>query len=436
MSDTTVAPEGSAPAAAPVTDTASAGRETPINPSPTSTPNPIGSQAPPAPTGEIEGSRHRPESRSEATRAAVQRAFERSANPRVQPQRPAPQPPKGPAEAKAGHNQPPGDTAGADRETPKLDLKKRPSEQPAQERGEHGHFAPRQGAASPGQAGQQQPKPNLSSPYHQPPARMSEIARRDWHATPETVKGDIHRIQSEFAKAYNFYRADYEAFKPIKHYHQMAQQQGTTLEKALNNYYSIEQKLYEDPIGALDVIVRNLDRKHPDGSPITLRDLAYTILSQTPEQIKQTQQGNVQAAAQRQIGELHKEIAGLKNHLQQIHNQAKYTYTRSAVDNFAATHPRLDELGTAIQQEIHFGFDLETAYRRADALYPSTHPEQIRTRAEQIRTTPAQTRPADKSIHGSPGGSALNGASRRPKEASRNPREALDNAYRRVAVSY
>jgi hypothetical protein len=36
--------------------------------------------------------------------------------------------------------------------------------------------------------------------------------------------------------AYQFYRDDHEAFKPLKQYHQLAKQQGTTLDKALGNY--------------------------------------------------------------------------------------------------------------------------------------------------------------------------------------------------------
>jgi hypothetical protein len=105
-----------------------------------------------------------------------------------------------------------------------------------------------------------------------------------------------------------------------------------------------------------------------------------------------------------------------------MHTQQQFTYTRSAVDQFAETHPRFDELGTLIEAELKFGFDLETAYRRAELLRP--------TPAAQTRAPPAQTRTADKSISGSPDVAPSNGASRSQKPVGR--REAIGNAIRRV----
>jgi hypothetical protein len=207
--------------------------------------------------------------------------------------------------------------------------------------------------------------------------------------------------------------------KPIRQYHQMAQQHGTTLDRALNNYVSMEQKLRADPIGGLDVIVNNLNLRTPDGQKIGLRDIAYHVLSQSPEQLKVLQQGNAQQAASHQIGALHQEISTLKTHLQQMHTQQQFVYTRSAVDQFADQHPRFDELGDLIEAELKTGYDLPTAYRRAELLRPATH-------AAQTRTASAQTRPADKSIHGAPDVAPSNGASRPKKPVSR--REALERA--------
>lgn len=239
------------------------------------------------------------------------------------------------------------------------------------------------------------------------------------------MRGDVHRLQSEFYKAYKFYKDDYEAFKPLKQYHQLAQSHGTTLEKALNNYVSMEQKLREDPIAGLDIIVNNLGLQAPDGQRLGLRDIAYHVLSQSPEQLRQVQMGNQQQAAAHQIGQLHQQIAGLQNALNEMHTRQQFTYTRSAVDQFADTHPRFDELGAAVERELKFGFDLETAYKRAELLHPTTH-------AAQTRTTPAQTRPTDRSISGAPDVAPSNGASRRPREPSRTPRDAVVNALKRV----
>jgi hypothetical protein len=396
-------------------------------------PGPVGSQAPQAPTGDIKGSEHRPPSRREA----IQAAFERASNP-TQPARHAPKPAPKPAEAKAGHNQPP-------EETEKFDLKKRPAAAAphADQPREQGRFASRtpgqpqnrqapQAGQQPGQQqpGQQQPRrlPE-NTPFRDPPARISEHAKAAWANTPEAVRGEVHRQQQEFLKAYNFYKAGHEAMQPIMRFHQMAQEHGTTLETALTNYTGMEQKLRADPIAGLDLIVHNLNLRTSDNHRLTLRDIAYHVLSQSPDQLKAIQQGNNMQAAAHQIGALHQQVAGLQNHLQQMHTQQEFRYTRSAVDQFASSHPRFDELGPLIEQELRFGYDLETAYRRAALLRPSTQ-------AAQTRTTSAQTRPADRSIRGSPDTVANGGRRERPKDTSRSPREAIEKAIGRMNGAY
>src|SRR6187399_538577 len=114
MSDTAAPPPAAPPSPAP-------SNEAVIDQNPVSRTNPVGPQAPQAPTGELEGGKGRPESRREA----IQRAFDRANNPPPKAAKPAEKAPPKAAEAKAGHNQPP-------EETPKegLDLKKRPADQP------------------------------------------------------------------------------------------------------------------------------------------------------------------------------------------------------------------------------------------------------------------------------------------------------------------
>lgn len=427
MTDVTVAPAGGAPAVAPA-------NEVPINPNPTTAPAPVGSQAPDKPAGNFEGSPHRPESRREA----IQRAFERAANPQP-PVKPAPaKPAPKAAEAKSGHNNPP-------EETPKdkpIDLRKRPT--PAEQREpqprDRGRFtareqpgqqaAPQQNQQAPAQQQQapQQPAREANAAFREPLPRMSEAAKRDWATTPESVRGDFHRMSQEFAQGYQRYKADVDAFQPVRHFHEMAAQHGTTLQAALTNYVSMEQKLRADPVAGLDLIVHNLNIPGANGQRITLRDIAYHVLTQTPDQLRSTQLGNSQQAAAHQIGALHQEVAGLKNALHEMHTRQQFTYTRSAVDQFATGHPRFDELGDVIEQELKAGYDLETAYRRAELLRPATHAAQTRS-----TTTSAQTRPVDKSISGAPGVAPSNGASRRTREPSSTPRDAVANAIRRVS---
>jgi len=175
------------------------------------------------------------------------------------------------------------------------------------------------------------------------------------------------------------------------------------------------------------MIVNNLGLKTADGQRLGLRDIAYHVLNQTPEQLKMLQQGNAQTSTARHIGSLYQEIAGLKGALVQMHNQQRFSYSRAAVDQFADSHPRFDELSDLIEQEILLSggqFDLDTAYRRSELLRPAPH-------AAQTRTPSAQTRTTDRSISGAPAGPPDNGAGRHSgKPIGR--REALENAFRRV----
>jgi hypothetical protein len=208
-------------------------------------------------------------------------------------------------------------------------------------------------------------------------------------------------------------------------YDQLARQQGTTLQQALSNYIGIENKLRTDPVAGLDTIVNNLGLTDPQtGRRINLRDIAYHVLNQTPEALQVMQQGNAQNAVRQQLGALHQEVTATKQQLQQLHQERQYVHTRSAVDQFAESHPRFDELGDLIEKELNLGFDLPTAYRRAELLRPGTT-------VAQTHDTSAQTRPVDRSISGSPDVASSNGASRRPKVPV-GRREAIQNAIRRV----
>ena len=419
MSDTTVADVSSPQTSTPT--------EVEINQNPVNIPNPVGSQAPAKAEAEPDSAERR--------REAIRKAFERADKPQQAREKTPQRAPVAAAEAKAGHNQPP-------EETPKLDLKKRPDDQPQAQPRDRGRFTrrPENSGDNGDNAGVQAPAqpqaPYRTLPAHvphaTPPARISEAGKRDWADTPESVRGDMHRMTQEFAKAYTYYRDDAKAFQPLKHYHQMAQQQGTTLDRAVANFVNMEAKLRADPIAGLDVIVNNLgltDDGTPNGNPIGLRDIAYHILSSTPDQLRQMQIGNQQQAAGYQLGALHQEIQGLKSYLQQMHTQQRFTQTRSQVDEFANEHPRFDELGDLIESELKLGFSLDQAYQRAELLRPAAH-------APQTRTAPAQTRPPDRSIYGSPDVAVSNTASRKPREASRSPRSAVENAIRRVNGGY
>jgi len=406
---------GVAPAPAP----AAAQSEVPINPDPVNTPAPVTNQPPEKQPVDMKDA----DPRRESIRKAIERAKARDPNDKGEPRK-----------AKMGDNQPPEETKPERAKPEKIDLKKRPDDQPR----DRGRFAPKERAESqeatasdPGQARQpsQQPAQQYkqlpdNDPYREPLRRMTDHAKAEWAATPVNVRSDIHRMHKEFGEAFNRYQADHKTMSSIRHYEKMAKDHGTTLGEALDRYTGMEKLLRAEPFRAFDTITNNLNLRSPDGQKLTFRDLAWAYLNQTPEQHRMAQGENAQTAQSHQIGQLHSMVNTLAQGIQEMQYERKFTHTRSALDRYADTHPRFDELGDLIEQEIKFGFDVDTAYRRALLLRPAT--------AAQTRTTTAQTRTdPDRSIHGAPANGPANGAQRRNGKPPER-REAIARAIKHV----
>jgi hypothetical protein len=442
MSDVSVAPAPSAPAM-PANQVA-------VDPNPVQPPQPVSQQniTAPDPGRAREDGRERP---GHSISDAVERAFARGRG-EVNTQRPKQQEAResrpGPAKAEMGHNRPPEETkperrepkANSQRET--LNLKKRPDDQtppPAtskaqdkeRARGEHGHFAP---AQLQGQQSSQQPVQQLPEgvPYRQPPRGMSPQVARDWAKTPESVRADLHRISQTVGRHNQAFAVDREIANSVRHYHQMAQQHGTTLARALENYTGMEQLLRSDPLRAFDVITNNLNLRSQDGQKLNFGDLAWYYLNQTPDQRRMVQQQNLATAQHHQLQQIQQNQAILAQQHQQMQYEREFAGKRHEVDRFAESHPRLDELGADIHRELRFGFDLPTAYRRAELLRPASGNGQTTDRAPAQAGSPTRNpRNSDRSISGAPD-TALNGTARRKPSATVH--DAVAKAAARVGL--
>jgi hypothetical protein len=402
----------------------------PVNETPVSPQTPIGDQAPPKPA-------------HVARQEALEKAFAKASEAQAAAKRERPG---------MGHNKPPEamarEKAAPDKAAEKAERTGKPSE--AQQRyREGGKFAkdpakveqPQPAEAQKPATEAQPAKPAIKplderAPYREPPGRFSEQAKTEWHAAPESVRGAVYTMAKEFKGAYEAYRGDHEVMEQLRPYHDLATRQGTTLRKAFDNYYGMEQKLRQDLVGGLDVLVQNLSRaqglRGANGGPLTIQDVAQHIVSMTPDQHQMVQQRNQQTSAEARIGELHQKVEQQNQLLNQMVYQQRFNGTRAEVDKFAELHPRFDELADQIKLELDLGFPLEQAYARADKLRPSD-----RTQAAQTRTTSAQTRKT--SISGAPdGGSPANtrpsAGQRRNNGEAKHPtiHEALARAARRV----
>ena len=373
MTDTTVAPPSAAPAAALASPRQP---EVVINQNPSSPPSPSARAA-----AEPPGARREPPGGDPARVRPRQQSSQGQGERRTQ----------SPSQSRRGQGWPQ-PAAGGDRET-------RPQEAPGRPAARRrGQFAPR----AQGQWEQSDPEswPMTARDAHNGQHRSSPVpivhlARE--RALPRAAAADgrarqggvgTRRRRACAAKctgctrnfnAYQQYRSAAEAFSRSRSFHQMAAEHGTTLDQALHNYTSMEQKLRADSIAGLDVIVNNLGLKTPDGQPIGCGISPITCSQQSPDQLEQCRWATSSRRPASRSERCIRKLQGLKNALQQMHTAQQFTYTRSQVDQFADSHPRFDELGTLIEQELELGFDLETAYRRAELLAPATHAAQTGT---------------------------------------------------------
>ena len=104
------------------------------------------------------------------------------------------------------------------------------------------------------------------------------------------------------------------------------------------------------------MITHNLNLQTPDGQKLTFRDLAWHALNQTPEQQQLIQQRNEAQATRMQLEQMKREQQAIANEYRRMQYAAHFQTTRGAVDQYAGTRPRFDELGDLIHREIQAGF--------------------------------------------------------------------------------
>ena len=264
------------------------------------------------------------------------------------------------------------------------------------------------------------------APKIAPPERFNDGAKAEWEAAPEAVRHEVVRMQRELEKGIGDYKAkiaEVEAREaPLKPYREMAEKHGVKFEDALRNYVAAEEALVSNPVQAL---ARMAEQYVPGGFA--------AFIAQATGQQGQTDPRDAQIHALRQ------EIAELKQSTQataQSVEQSKLAQMQAAnqalVDQFAAEHPRLDELQEDMTRLLKTGFvpedlppqeRLSQAYEIAARLKPAPDPQPAPPAA------PAQTREPATSISGAPS----RGSSPQAR-APQSQEEAVDAALRRYGI--
>ena len=278
------------------------------------------------------------------------------------------------------------------------------------------------------------PKPTA---YKEPPSGFDDAAKAEWEAVPESVRGAVHRRSQEMERGIQKYRQAAEQFEGVRQYAEMAKQGGTDLPTALSRYTQMEQTLRQNPIQGLQAVVANLDIKKPDGSPVTLRDIAASIMGQTPDQAAARQEATI-SQLNRQITQLQEQIGGFSKHVEQQQRQSRVTSAESEWNGFKAEHPRAAELEPQIAEfltkypadNMPAGERLRDAYNWAVAQNPPSVAHTDPSPLAQTQPTPKVANPAgQKSISGAPGGNSAN-----PRSRNLSRKEAIDKAMRQAGI--
>lgn len=202
-----------------------------------------------------------------------------------------------------------------------------------------------------------------------PPARMSAKAKEEWASLPEESRAEVSRMEKEFTAGFAKYKSAAERDAGLAEFHDMAAKSQKELRNVVAEYVSMENLLRQDTVKGIELICKN--------AGLSPRDVAAKILGQAPD-------AAASAADQRVIA-LEKELASLKTGLGSIQAERQKQHTDAttqSVTEFAAAHPRFDELAEDIAfflKTRHPG-DLAKAYEAADRLNPapaSSKPEPV-----------------------------------------------------------
>lgn len=278
--------------------------------------------------------------------------------------------------------------------------------------------------------------PKRPTAYREPPAGFDDGAKADWEAVPESVRGAAHRRVQEMEQGLQKYRTEAQEFEPVRKYADMAKQSGTTLDKALDRYVTLENKLRQDPMGGLEAVVANLGLKKSDGTPVTLRDVAASIMGQTPNQTATRQDATIQRLTQ-QLAEVTQKLGEFQQH---VEGQKREAETQTVVGEwtaFVAENPRAEELQEPIAEfltkyKADDSLSVNDRLKDAYAWAVARHPSVAHTDEEPLVQTQTPTAPnpaGQKSISGSPGTSDAKSA---PRNINRSA--AIEKAMRSVGL--
>jgi|SRR5882672_4682137 len=279
-----------------------------------------------------------------------------------------------------------------------------------------------------------------------PPPGWSVKSKTEWDKLPDHIRADIIKREKEVSDGF----AQYAGMKELQPYVEMARSRGQTLKSALDHYTGIEAQLAQDPLRGLLQIAQNIGY-----APQRLAMELSPLLGQSNGQGGQ-QQGHQQPAPTDQsflqyLNPLQQKLATLEGFLQQQHQAAQTRElgaVNSTLDRFKSdpAHRYFDNLepqiiklfeGGVIPRTGDHAADLKTAYELAcrmdpeisETLFNERIAKSEAGRKQQQKEAAEKAKQASRSLTGSSGGAAPNGAA-----DDESIEETVRKAYRAHAV--
>jgi hypothetical protein len=236
-------------------------------------------------------------------------------------------------------------------------------------------------------------------PHINPPAKFLPDAKETWRNTPRAVQRDIDNAVREHEAEVTRYRESAERYEPIRRFDEAARQAGRAgVHESLAEVAQLENLMGQNPLAALNQILQRAGPRKPDGSPVSLFEVAQTI-------VQMGQQGYNQAVSrQPQQPAANNNDPRIQQLEQQIATMAQQQVALSVIEPFKASHPRYEELqgdialflkSDKIARSLSPSDRLAAAYDMAERINP---PSNVSTAAE---TDPDPARRAGDDFSGS-----------------------------------
>jgi hypothetical protein len=279
----------------------------------------------------------------------------------------------------------------------------------APERGPDGKFAGKE--APKDEVPTDAPKPEAVKPdngrHIEAPSKFLPDAKETWRNTPRAVQRDVENMVREHEAQVTQYREAAERYEAVRQFDEAARQSGRAgVHESLAEVAQLEDLMGKNPLAALNQILLRAGTRKPDGSPVSLFEVAQTI-------VQMGQQGYQQAvsrASQQQPQNDNSEVAQLRAQMAQMQAQQ---VAASVIDPFRRDHPRYDELKGDIALFLQSGKiptslsaheRLEAAYDMAVRINPASHvPDAPSAQERPDPDRRVDDPPAAKSIKSAPG---------------------------------